>query len=83
MHIIIQCIKRLAHVQKIVHCVLFLLFSQLVATDHHFQAVYDVAMIQVLIFNLYVLIRDSYAAGRYSLSSVQYDSQLTHSMIIL
>lgn len=39
--------------------------SQLVATDYHFQAIYDVAMIQVLIFNLYVLIRDSYKAGRY------------------
>ena len=39
--------------------------SRLVATDYHFQAIYDVAMIQVLIFNLYVLIRDSYKAGRY------------------
>ena len=38
--------------------------SQLVASDRQFQAIYDVAMIQVLIFNVYVLIRDSYSAGR-------------------
>ena len=46
--------------------------SQLLSTDLHFQALYDVAMIQVLIFNLYVLIRDSYAAGRYTVLHILY-----------
>ena len=40
-------------------------FSQLVAIAYHLQIIYDVAMIQELISNLYVLIKDPYKAGRY------------------
>ena len=39
--------------------------SQLVVTDVNFQAVYDVMIIQVVLFLLYVLINDSYKAGRF------------------
>ena len=39
--------------------------SQIVATAYHLQIIYDVAMIQELISNLYVLIKDPYTAGRY------------------
>ena len=40
------------------------LSSQLVSTDANFQAIYDAVMIQVLLFIVYVIIRDSYKAGR-------------------
>ena len=41
------------------------LSSQLVSTDANFQAIYDAVMIQVLLFIVYVIIRDSYKAGRW------------------
>ena len=40
------------------------LSSQLVSTDANFQAIYDAVMVQVILFMVYVVIRDSYKAGR-------------------
>ena len=40
------------------------LCSQLVSTDANFQAIYDAVMVQVILFMVYVVIRDSYKAGR-------------------
>ena len=42
----------------------YFLFSQLIAKDKNFQAIYDVLMIQLVLFAAYVLIRDSIKAGR-------------------
>ena len=44
--------------------------SQLVAAAYHLQIIYDVAMIQELISNLYVSIKDCYKAGRYFASLI-------------
>ena len=40
------------------------LSSRLVSTDANFQAIYDAVMVQVILFMVYVVIRDSYKAGR-------------------
>ena len=43
---------------------LLLLFSRLVMCDYNFQVFYDVMMVQVSLFMTYVLLRDSYKAGK-------------------